>query len=49
MSMRTRTRQNLCVVWNVGARRNPGRDELSEDKLEILDRILNLLSAQASA
>lgn len=44
--MRVRTRQNLCVVWNIGARRNPGRDELSEDKLEILDRILNLLSAQ---
>jgi len=40
--------KDVCIVWNVGSirgtrRRNPDRSELSEDKIEILDRIVDAL------
>jgi len=44
--MSRRNQKNLCVVWNVGRQRlrlNPDKSELSEDKLAILDRIVDAL------
>lgn len=56
---RTRTRarahrgaSNVCIVWNMGTkpgfRRNPSKEDLSEDKLVILDRIVEALTHPAT-
>jgi len=41
---RQQAHSNICVVWNIGMRKNPSKEDLSEDKLEILDRIVEAIA-----